>query len=349
MLPRRRVDVMRPRRLRLVLAALGSLAAAGCDTPQNYLVHTGGRAAGWIAWLGWEAIIAFCAATLVTWALLLWFALRRRGTLAEHAPIDIDSGQAWILIGGFLVPLGVLIWLFAGMLDLMVSLPMGHPATQTPDIVITGQQWWWEAVYRFEDRPDLSLHTATEIHVPVGRPVNIEVQSADVMHSFWVPKLHGKIDLVPGLKNFIRVEAMRPGTYLGQCASYCGEEHANMRLRVIAQTPRDYAAWLAHQRADASAPTNPEALRGEQVFLEAACSLCHTVRGTPALADIGPDLTHIASRQTIAGGMLVNDTANLEAWITHAQSLKPGTPMPDLPEFRGSDLRALVAYLQTLK
>jgi len=118
---------MRAGRLRLILAALGGLAAAGCDTPQNYLIHTGGRAASWIAWLGWEAIIAFCAATLVTWGLLLWFALRRRGSLAEHAPIDVNSGQAWILIGGFLVPLGVLIWLFAGMLDLMVSLPMGHP------------------------------------------------------------------------------------------------------------------------------------------------------------------------------------------------------------------------------
>ena len=340
---------MRALRLRLVLVGFAGLAAAGCDSPQNYLIHTGGRAESWIAWLGWEAIIAFCAATLVTWGLLLWFALRRRGTFAEHAPIDINSGQAWILIGGFLVPLAVLIWLFIGMMDLMVSFPMGHPATQTPDIVVTGQQWWWEAVYRFKDHPDLSVHTGNEIHVPVGRPMNIEVQSADVMHSFWVPKLHGKIDLVPGLKNIIRLQASEPGTYLGQCASYCGEEHANMRLRVIAQTPRDYAAWLARQRADAPAPASPEAMRGQQVFLEGACSLCHTVRGTPALGDIGPDLTHIASHQTIAAGMLQNNTANLEAWITHAQSLKPGTPMPDLPEFRGADLRALVAYLQTLK
>lgn len=338
-----------PCRIRLAAAALGALAAAGCDSPQNYLIHTGGPAASWIAWLGWEAIIAFCAATVVTWGLLLWFALRRRGTLAEHAPIDINRGQGWILIGGFLIPLGVFVFLFIGSMGLMRDLPLGHPGAHTPDIVVTGQQWWWEATYHFKGHPDLEVHTATEIHVPVGHPVSIEVQSADVMHSFWVPKLHGKIDLVPGLKNYIRLEASQPGTYLGQCASYCGEEHANMKLRVVAQTPRDYRAWLAHQRADAPAPMGAEALRGQQVFLEAACSLCHTVRGTPALADIGPDLTHVASRQTIAGGMLVNNTANLEAWITHAQSLKPGTPMPDLPEFRGSDLRALVAYLQTLK
>lgn len=336
-------------RIRLLAAVPGSLAVAGCDSPQNYLIHTGGPAASWIAWLGWEALIAFCAATLVTWGLLLWFALRRRGTFAEHAPIDINRGQAWILIGGFLVPLGVFIFLFVDMMGLMTDLPLGHPATRTPDIVVTGQQWWWEATYRFKGHPDLEVRTATEIHVPVGRAVNIEVQSADVMHSFWVPKLHGKIDLVPGLKNYIRLEASRPGTYLGQCASYCGEQHANMKLRVIAQNPRDYRAWLAHQRADAAPPVTAQTLRGQQVFLEAACSLCHTIRGTPALASIGPDLTHLASHQTIAGGMLVNDTANLEAWVTHAQSLKPGSPMPNLPEFRGADLRALVAYLQTLK
>lgn len=336
--------------LRLTLAAAAALAATGCSTPMNYMIGNGGVGARAAAWIGWQAIIAFCAATLVTWGFLLWFALRRRGRLTEHEPIDVNEGQAWILIGGFLVPIAVLIFLFTDMMYVLASEPTAQPVQNpTPDILVTGQQWWWNATYEVAGHPDLQVSAPTEIHIPVGKPVTVEVVSPDVMHSFWVPKLNGKIDLVPGLKNWEVLDAVRPGTYLGQCASYCGEEHANMKFRVIAQPPRAYQAWLAHQRAPAAAPSTPEAMRGEQVFMAGACSLCHTIRGTPALGQIGPDLTHLASRTTIAGGMLPNDTADLEAWVTHAQSLKPGTPMPDIPEFRGSDLRALVAYLQTLK
>lgn len=313
------------------------------------MIGNGGAGARAIAWLGWQALIAFCAATLVTWAFLLWFALRRRGTFAQHEPIDINQGQAWILIGGFVVPIAVLIFLFVEMMLVLTSASVAKPADPVPDIVVTGQQWWWNATYHFKGHPDLSLTQPDEIHIPVGKPITVEVQSADVMHSFWVPKLQGKIDLVPGLDNFEQLEALAPGTYFGQCASYCGEQHANMKFRVIAQQPAAYEAWLAHQRAPAVPPVTPEAVRGQQVFLASACSLCHRIRGTPALGTVGPDLTHLASRQTIAGGMLPNDTADLEAWVTHAQSLKPGSPMPDLPEFRGADLRALVAYLQTLK
>jgi cytochrome c oxidase subunit 2 len=337
------------RHIGFAAGACGAAAAAGCSTPQNYMIDTAGLGARAIAWLGWEAIIAFCAATLVTWGFLLWFALRRRGTLAEHAPIDINQGQAWILIGGFLVPIAVFIFLFVGMMSVLAAVPLTKPKHPPADIVVTGQQWWWNATYQFQSRPDLQVSLPTEIHIPVGKAVTIEVQSADVIHSFWVPKLQGKIDLVPGMKNFEQIEALTPGTYLGQCASYCGEQHAHMKFRVIALEPQAYDSWLAHQRAPAAAPQTPEAIRGEQVFLGAACSLCHTIRGTAAAGAMGPDLTHLASRQTIAGGMLPNDTADLEAWITHAQSLKPGTPMPDLPQFRGSDLRALVTYLQGLK
>lgn len=337
------------RHFRLVMAALGGLLAAGCKTPQNFVSGTAGVGARAIARLGWEAIIVFCAATVVTWTFLLWFALRRRGTLAEHEPIDINQGQAWILIGGFLVPFIVLAFLFFGMMSVLASVPLTKPAHPAPDIVVTGQQWWWNATYRFHGRPDLQVSLPTEIHIPVGKPITIEVQSPDVMHSFWVPKLQGKIDLVPGLANYEQLEALAPGTYLGQCASFCGEQHANMKFRVIALPPEAYEAWLRHQRAPASTPSSPEAIHGEEVFMSGACSLCHTIRGTSSSGAIGPDLTHLASRQTIAGGMLPNDTADLEAWITHAQSLKPGTPMPDLPEFSGADLRALVAYLQTLK
>ncbi|HEX3843753.1 MAG TPA: c-type cytochrome [Steroidobacteraceae bacterium] len=335
--------------VRLAVVALAALTAAGCSAPMNYMIGNGGVGARSAAWLGWQAIIAFCAATLVTWAFLLWFALRRRGTLAEHEPIDINHGQAWILIGGFLVPIGVLIFLFTEMMVVLASEPVAKPVNPAPDIVVSGQQWWWDASYRFKGHPELTVSLPTEIHIPVGKPMMVEVTSGDVMHSFWVPKLNGKIDLIPGRDNYEVLEAVRPGTYLGQCASYCGEQHANMKFRVIAQTPSAYQAWLAHERAPAAAPESREAQRGEQVFMGGACGLCHTIRGTPALGQFGPDLTHLASRQTIAGGMLPNDTADLEAWITHAQSLKPGTPMPDLPQFRGSDLRALVRYLQGLK
>ena len=341
---------MRARRyIRLTAVPLAALVASGCSTPMNYMIGNGGVGARSAAWLGWQAIIAFCAATLVTWGFLLWFALRRRGTLAEHEPIDINQGQAWILIGGFLVPIGVLIFLFVEMMVVLAAEPGAKPVSPAPDIVVSGQQWWWNATYRFKGHPELTVELPTELHIPVGKAMMVEVQSADVMHSFWVPKLNGKIDLVPGRNNYEVLEAVEPGTYLGQCASYCGEQHANMTFRVIAQTPGAYEAWLAHQRAPAAAPVSQEAQRGEQVFLGGACSLCHTIRGTPALGQYGPDLTHLASRQTIAGGMLPNDTADLEAWITHAQSLKPGSPMPDLPQFRGSDLRALVTYLQGLK
>lgn len=334
---------------RLPVVALVALAASGCSTPMNYMIGNGGVGARSAAWLGWQALIAFCAATLVTWAFLLWFALRRRGTLAEHEPIDINQGQAWILIGGFLVPIGVLIFLFVDMMVVFASEPLAKPVSLAPDIVVTGQQWWWNATYRVKGHPDLTVSLPTEIHIPVGKPMMVEVLSDDVMHSFWVPKLNGKIDLIPGLRNYEVLDAVQPGTYLGQCASYCGEQHANMKFRVIAQTPSAYQEWLAHQRAPAAAPAGQEALRGEQVFMAGACSLCHTIRGTPARGEYGPDLTHLASRATIAGGMLPNDTADLEAWITHAQSLKPGSPMPDLPQFRGADLRALVTYLQGLK
>ncbi|MBW4053755.1 MAG: c-type cytochrome [Proteobacteria bacterium] len=336
------------RYIRPALAAAGGLAAAGCSTPMNYMIGNAGVGARAIAWLGWQAIIAFCAATLVTWGFLFWFALRRRGRLSEHEPIDVHQGQAWILIGGFLVPIAVLIFLFVEMMVVLTSKTVAQPADPTPNIVVTGQQWWWNATYRFKGHPDEEVSLPTEIHIPVGRPMTIEVQSADVMHSFWVPKLNGKIDLIPGLRNYEVLEAVRPGTYLGQCASYCGEQHANMKFRVIAQRPKAYEAWLAHQRAPAAAPRTPQAIRGEQVFMTSACSLCHTIRGTPARGTVGPDLTHLASRTSIAGGMLPNDTADLEAWVTHAQSLKPGTPMPNVPQFSGANLRALVAYLQTL-
>jgi cytochrome c oxidase subunit 2 len=178
--------------------------------------------------------------------------------------------------------------------------------------------------------------------------VDIALATADVIHSFWVPPLHGKVDLVPGMVNHIRIQADQPGRYPGECAEYCGMQHANMKLYVVAEPPERFERWLEAQRRPANPPDTDQARAGQQVVVEGACALCHTVRGTPALGTVGPDLTHLASRQTIAGGMLPNNIANLHAWVTHAQSLKPGAEMPDLNQFTGDQLHALVAYLRTL-
>jgi cytochrome c oxidase subunit 2 len=170
-----------------------------------------------------------------------------------------------------------------------------------------------------------------------------------VIHAFWVPSLHGKVDMIPGHPNFIRIEASHPGNYTGECAEYCGEQHAHMRLLVVAQPEDEYEAWKQGQLKPAAEPTGGDAIAGEQVFLSGPCSMCHEIRGTGAGGRVAPDLTHLASRQMIASDSYPNNTAYLEAWVTHAQSLKPGALMPDLTQFSGIQLRQLVAYLQQLK
>lgn len=346
---RRLLASLRPLLL-CAVAALGVAALGGCDSPQNYMFGTAGPAAAKLARLGWYGLLAFMAATLVTVCLIVWLALRRRGTLAEHEPIEAeDRGQSWILIGGFAIPFVVLTFLFVATVDTLNAFPMMDGHEQLPDVVVTGHQWWFEVDYQFAGRPDENVTTATEIHVPVGRPMTIALRTADVIHSFWVPKLHGKVDLIPGQTNFIRVQADRPGTYQGECAEFCGEQHAHMRLMVVADTPEQYQRWLTQMRADAAEPTDALAKRGQDVFLSQACALCHTIRGTLAQGGVGPDLTHVGSRLTLAGGQLTNTPGNLGAWVTSAQNLKPGAQMPNLATLDGSDLRALIAYLESLK
>jgi cytochrome c oxidase subunit 2 len=179
--------------------------------------------------------------------------------------------------------------------------------------------------------------------------VNIELESADVIHSFWVPSLHGKVDLVPHWTNYIRIEADHPGDFSGTCAEFCGAQHAHMGLTVIAQPPDEYDAWLDGQRKPAALPQGEEAQRGATLFQSGPCANCHMIRGTLAGGTVAPDLTHLASRGTIAAHSFPNDTAHLAAWVTHAQSLKPKNQMPDITQFNGQQLRDLVAYLQQLK
>jgi cytochrome c oxidase subunit 2 len=333
------------------------LLLSGCATVQSTF-NTHGPAADRIAGLSWFMTILFVVVTLIMWALITWAFTKRRGTLAEHAPIDIGGGQAWIAIGGLAVPLFILTVIFILGLRLLAAFPIHgmHAGMQAkadeqimkPDILIIGHQWWWEVDY-LADSPDQQFTTANEIHLPAHQAVNIELESRDVMHSFWVPALHGKVDLIPGHPNFIRIEAGAPGNYQGQCAEYCGAEHARMRLLVVAQEPDEYQAWKQQQLKPAAEPDSAQAKAGEQVFLAGPCSMCHQVRGTIAGGRVAPDLTHIGSRQYIAANSFPNNDAYLEAWVTHAQSLKPEAQMPDLTQFNGEQLSDLVAYLRQLQ
>jgi len=327
-----------------------ALLLSGCRSVQSTF-NAQGPAAQRIATLSWIMTIVFVVTTIIMWVLIAWAASRRRGTLEEHAPIDIGGGQEWITWGGLAIPLVVLCIFFIFGLRLMASFPIHQPMNQValqPDILITGHQWWWEVQYL--DGPlDEHFTTANEIHIPARQPVTIELKSADVIHAFWVPNLHGKVDMIPGHVNFIRIEANHPGNFVGQCAEYCGEEHALMRLLVVAQGPHDYAAWRQQMLKPADAPATPEAVAGENLFLSGPCAMCHTVRGTVAGGRVAPDLTHLASRQYIAANVYPNKTAYLESWVTHAQSLKPDSLMPDITMFNGVQLRELVAYLQQLK
>ncbi len=214
-------------------------------------------------------------------------------------------------------------------------------------IQLTGWQWWWQANYAPEDgAPGFAV--ANELHVPVGRPVIVSLAAGDVIHSFWVPNLHGKKDLLPGIGSTIEFRADRPGTYRGQCAEFCGTEHALMAMTVVAESPERYAAWAAAQRLPAAASADALSARGRAIFEASSCANCHTVRGTDAHGMLAPDLTHLMSRRTLAAGALDNDPTNLAAWIRNPKAAKPGTTMPasSLPP---PDIQALVAWLITLK
>jgi cytochrome c oxidase subunit 2 len=257
-------------RSRLAIAWLpaGCLLAA-CDGPQNYM-KAGGPAAAKLASLGAFTLIVFIVVSVIVLLLLLWVAVRRRGTLDWHAPLDADGGQRWILIGGIAVPVVVLAVIFVSSLQAMSHYPMSHDHDSRADYRVTGRQWWFNAEYLGETTQDM-VSSPNELHIPVGRPIEIELRTQDVIHSFWIPKLHGKVDLVPGLINRIRIRADAPGVYSGQCGEYCGTQHSNMRLRVVAHSPDDFQQWLQAQRAKAQEPQTARQKAGEQVFMSSAC------------------------------------------------------------------------------
>jgi cytochrome c oxidase subunit II len=220
-------------------------------------------------------------------------------------------------------------------------------ASSAVTIEVIGHQWWWEIEY--EDAvPSQRVHTANEIHIPLSRPIVLKVTSRDVIHSFWAPNLQGKRDLIPGYTTAIWLQADRPGIFRGQCAEFCGLQHAHMAFDVVAEPEADFERWLDGMRQLASPPQGEQERRGREVFLTTKCAGCHTVNGTDAHGLVGPDLTHMATRSTIGAGTLPNTPEHMRAWVQDPQSSKPGNQMPSNP-LSADDVQALVAYLGTLK
>ncbi|UWZ84136.1 cytochrome c oxidase subunit II [Occallatibacter riparius] len=214
-------------------------------------------------------------------------------------------------------------------------------------IEIYGHQWWWEVKYPNNDAYK-TVETANEIHVPVGVPIRFRGTSRDVIHSFWAPNVSGKRDLMPGYNAEFVWQVDQPGRWRGQCAEYCGEQHAHMSFEIVAEPKDEFTQWLTNQAQSSVQPATPEANRGQQVFMTHACVLCHSIRGTSAGSRVGPDLTHLASRSTIAAGTLPNTAGNLGGWILNPQSIKPGCRMPP-NQLSGTELQDLLAYLETLQ
>jgi cytochrome c oxidase subunit II len=213
-------------------------------------------------------------------------------------------------------------------------------------IRVTANQWWWQVEYQ-GDAPSENLTTANELHLPLGRPAVIELRANDVIHSFWVPNLSGKTDLIPGRVNYMAVTPKRLGAFRGQCAEFCGLEHARMAFDVFVDRPAEFEAWRRHQIASAPQPATVDQVEGKQVFNGKACVMCHRIQGTDAGGTVGPDLTHLKSRQHIAAGTLRNTRGDLQAWVADPQSVKPGANMPRVP-LSSDELNAVVAYLESL-
>jgi cytochrome c oxidase subunit 2 len=277
---------------------------------------------------------------------LLVLAVRRRsGTV---------NTRWWLIGGGLVFPAVVLAALFAYS---EWHRPPWRPVPPPDALIVgvTGHMWWWEVRYR-DPATGAEVVTANEIRIPVGRPVYFGLGSADVIHSFWVPSLGGKMDMLPGRVQHLQLQADRPGTWRGQCAEYCGEQHARMALHVVAEEPAAFDAWLAAQAKPAalsptSSPTSsPDIERGREAFLAHRCNACHTVRGVSEESRLGPDLTHVGSRLHLGAGTVANEPAQLAAWVAHTQQLKPGARMPSSGERIGeADLQWIAAWLAQLK
>jgi cytochrome c oxidase subunit 2 len=329
-------------------AFLGGITiTTACNGSTSYLDATG-RAGRSEAHLGiWLTVIASVVVLLVCIAIIAGI-MRHRGEPAGTTAVErrqIASGLNWIYLGTGATIIILAVIYVATMVTLTAA---AHPP-KTPSLTldVTGHQWWWEISYSDASNPFLGFTTANEVHLPVGVPVRVRLHSADVIHSFWLPQIAGKTDVIPGQVNEMWVEADRAGTTRGMCAEYCGLQHAAMALTVTAESPGEFNRWAQSRRAEAQPPATDEARVGQQIFLR-SCGACHAVAGTPALGRFAPELTHFASRSTIGAGALDNTPQNLSRWIHDAPAVKEGARMPAMP-LDEAELHAVVAYLETLR
>lgn len=326
--------------LSLILTS-ASLVLAGCVADGPSVLNPGGPRASRIADLWWFLFAIGTVVFLVVIALLFVGVFRAWRRQVEGREQSTGSGIAFIGVGVTITALittavfGFTLWTLAALAG------PNEPSATT--ITVIGNRWWWDVRY-----PEAGVITANEIHIPVGEPVRVQLTADDVIHSFWVPELAGKLDLIPGRVNTFWLEADKPGTYRGQCAEFCGVQHAHMAFLVIAEPREDFDAWLQAQSQPAAEAAGPIVERGRDVFLTAGCAACHTVRGTEANGQVGPDLTHLASRQTLAAGTLDFSYGALSGWVADPQGIKPGAQMPNV-RLTAEELSEVVSYLLSLQ
>jgi cytochrome c oxidase subunit 2 len=349
-----------PRKTQLkVVALLATVVLAGCGGGAQTPLDPAGPHAGHISRLWWVffyVLIAVFVLTMIAIALAVRNGRARRTVTADDAAIPPpalkpEAAQERRLTtsvaAATAVTTAILFVLLVSSFLTGRSITMTRTDAGALTIEVTGHQWWWEA--RYDDVVPANIFTtANELHIPVGRPVIIQLKSTDVIHSFWIPNLAGKKDAIPGKSSSVWLKADRAGVYRGQCAEYCGAQHAHMAFVVIAEEPDKFDAWVAAQRQPAVQPSTDAQMRGQQVFLNAPCVMCHTIQGTQANALVGPNLTHLASRGSIAADTLPNSRGHLSGWVVDSQSIKPGNLMPPM-SISPEDLQSLLDYLQSLK
>jgi cytochrome c oxidase subunit 2 len=325
-----------PKRQRCLLAAaLGG--ALSCGGPQSALV-SGGTDAAAIN----DLFTVMTVGALVVWAAVVAIAVYTIRVRESHS----QRAASFLIIGGGVVSptlvLGALIAYGMPLVPRVLAIPSGGALT----IDVTAKQWWWRIQY---NTPAGLVETANELRLPVGERVELRLGSPDVIHSFWVPSLAGKMDMIPGRVTRLALEPTRTGTFRGVCAEYCGASHALMAFSVVVMEPDEFRAWLDAQSKPAAPASDPSAARGETAFLANGCTACHSVRGTSSAGRIGPDLTHVGSRRRIAAETLPNDLTALEQWIGHAGRFKPGVHMPAFRTLAADERSAIAAYLSGLQ
>ncbi|WP_425606018.1 cytochrome c oxidase subunit II [Paraburkholderia sejongensis] len=332
--------------LTLLPASTVSSAEASPAAPLNYFLHAAGPAATPTMYLGWVfAAISTLVALLIA-GLLIGALLRKRPAAPAEDLHAEAGGMRWIYVGtgiSSVVLLAMLVYLLVTLES--VASPASYPQLT---ITVTSYDWWWKADYGGDPNPARNFSTANEIHIPVGEPVKIQLKSADVIHTFWVPQLAGKTETIPGQTNEQWIQADRAGIYRGQCSQFCGAQHAHMAFEVVAQDPAAFSAWRDAQGRAASVPTGDAAVAAGKHLFDERCAGCHAIRGSDANGQQAPDLTHLGSRRTLAAGMLANTPDHLLDWIQHAQQIKPDGLMPSIA-LSANEAAALSAYLATLQ